>query len=396
MCLRAKLLSLEVVVKVSSMLPEVTVAGPTWFCSGGEIFPAMLAAIDDAQESVRFEMYIYSDKELGQRFRNSLVTARSRGVAVRVLVDALGSYGLPDSFWEPLRQAGGEIRLFNPLSLHRLGLRNHRKLLVCDGRVAFVGGFNIAPEYEGDGVTSGWCDLGVRIENQVVQQLGASFDEMYERADFLHKAFTRLRRSRRPRSFAGAGEQVLCSGPGRGRNPIKRNLRLDLTGARTVDIMVAYFLPTLRIRNALVSVARAKGRVRLILAGKSDVPLARIAGRSLYRRLLRAGVEIYEYQPQILHAKLIIIDDKVYVGSANLDQRSLNINYELMVRFDSPGMAAQARAVFERSLTHSQRIARDEWKSRSLWERLKQRWAYLLLVRIDPYLAREQWRALPD
>jgi len=126
------------------------------------------------------------------------------------------------------------------------------------------------------------------------------------------------------------------------------------------------------------------------------VLISQLAGQSLYRRFLRAGVQIAEYQPQILHAKLIIADDAVYVGSANLDQRSLNINYELMIRFHHKEMAEQARAVFARTLTHCRQITLEEWRrSRTLWRRLKQRWAYWLLVRIDPYLAGRQWRNLP-
>jgi cardiolipin synthase len=137
--------------------------------------------------------------------------------------------------------------------------------------------------------------------------------------------------------------------------------------------------------------------VQLILPGKSDVLVSHLAGQSLYRRFLKAGVQISEYQPQVLHAKLIIADDAVYVGSANLDPRSLDINYELMIRFDRKEMADQARAIFAGNLAHCRQITREEWRrSRTLWRRLKQRWAYWLLVRIDPYLARRQWQALPD
>ena len=142
-------------------------------------------------------------------------------------------------------------------------------------------------------------------------------------------------------------------------------------------------------------VARRGGRVQFILAGKSDVTLSRLAGQSLYRRFLKAGVELYEYQPQILHAKLLIIDDIVYVGSANLDQRSLNINYELMIRFQNANMAAEARAIFERTLKNCQPITNETWgKGRSLWRRFKTRWAYFLLVRMDPIIAGLQWQ--PD
>jgi cardiolipin synthase len=161
--------------------------------------------------------------------------------------------------------------------------------------------------------------------------------------------------------------------------------------------MVAYFLPTWRLRRQIVDVVRHGGRVQLLLAGKSDVVLSLLATRSLYRRLLKGCVEIYEYQPQILHAKLYIIDEAVYVGSANLDQRSLNINYELMVRFTGPEIARQARDVFNAALQNCVRVTPETWLgSRSFWSRLKQRWAYWVLVQLDPYIARRQWRRLPD
>jgi cardiolipin synthase len=369
----------------------------SWLRTGNEVFPAMLAAIGTAQSSVCLETYIFAASPLGERFREALVSARRRGVRVRVLVDAMGSYGLPDEFWAPLRAAGGEARFFNPVTLKRFWFRNHRKLLICDGRVAFVGGFNIAPEYEGDGVNAGWRDLGLKIEGPLAAELGASFEEMFERADFRHKRFLRLGWFDRNRAATGPGELILFSTPCRGQSPIKRALRGDLARARDVRIMAAYFLPTLRLRRDLARVARRGGRVQLILAGKSDVLLSRLAAQSLYRRLLNSGMEIAEYQPQVLHAKLIIVDDVVYVGSSNLDQRSLRINYELMVRFQNREMAEQARAIFAGALTHCRRVEWKGWsRSRTFWQRLKQRLAYFLLVRIDPYLAWRQWRALPD
>jgi cardiolipin synthase len=342
-------------------------------------------------------MYIFSPGELGRRFLEALVAAASRGVRVRVLLDALGSYSLDWSFWDSLRAAGGEIKQFNPLSLNRLGIRNHRKLLVCDERMAFVGGFNIAPEYEGDGVTCGWCDVGLKVEGPLSDQLARSFDEMFERADLQHRRFYRLRRSSAKQTVLAPNEQLLLSGPGRGRNPVRQALRLDLGRGKDVQIVMGYFLPSWSLRRQLGRVVRRGGRVRLVLAGKSDVALSQLAGQSLYRRLLRSGVEVYEYQPQVLHAKLIIADEAIYIGSSNLDPRSLNLNYELMVRLENPQIAAQARAVFENIARHSVPVTVDGWsRSRSLWRRLKQHWAYFVLVRVDPYIARRQWRALPD
>ena len=245
-----------------------------------------------------------------------------------------------------MRAAGGEVRQFNPLSLNRLGIRNHRKLLVCDEQVAFVGGFNIAPEYDGDGVTHGWYDVGLQVGGPLPGQLAATFEDMFARADFKHKRFVRWRKTTAKKRLVLPNEQLLLSGPGRGRSPLKRALHHDLERANRVQIMVAYFLPTWRIRRQLTDVARRGGTVELILAGKTDVLVSQLAGQSLYRRLLRAGVKIYEYEPQILHAKVMIVDDTVYAGSANLDPRSLSINYELMVRFEGKPMADQARALF--------------------------------------------------
>jgi cardiolipin synthase len=379
------------------MSSGATAGNCDWLCTGQEVFPAMLSAIDAAKHSVCLEAYIYASGSLGARFRDALVNARRRQVRVQVLVDALGSFGLPADFWKSLTQAGGEVRWFNPLSLNRLGFRNHRKLLVCDGTIAFVGGFNIAPEYEGDGVNCGWCDLGLRLEGPLVGELARSFDEMFARAGFQHKRFARLLKSTAKKTLSVPQEQLLLSGPGRGTSPIKRSLKGDLDQAKSVQIMVAYFLPSWQLRRQLVRVVRRGGRVQLLLGAKSDVAVSRLAAQSLYLRLLKGGVEIYEYQPQILHAKLFIIDEAVYVGSANLDPRSLNINYELVVRFAHPQISEQARSVFHAALRHSHQVGTEQWsREHSLWRRFKQHWAYFLLVRIDPYLAQRQWRSLPE
>jgi len=369
----------------------------TWLHNGAEAFPAMLAAIDAAQKSVCLETYIYSASPLGDKFRDALVRAQRRGVRVRVLLDAVGSHSLPDNYWESLKAVGGEAHIFNPLALNRFGIRNHRKLLACDDKVAFVGGFNIAPEYEGDGVTHGWLDLGIKVQGLLAARLAMSFDEMFALAEFRHKRFIRLRRTASKQTVTAPDVQLLLGGPGRGRSPIRQALQRDLAHARNVQIISAYFLPTGRLRRELTRVARRGGTLQLILAGKSDIALSQLAGQSLYRRLLRAGAKIYEYTPQILHAKLFVVDGAVYVGSANLDPRSLSINYEVMLRFQNAQMAAEARDIFGNMLRHCHRIEWAEWcRSRTFWARLKRRWAYFLLARIDPYVARKQWRALPN
>jgi cardiolipin synthase len=368
-----------------------------WLCAGQEIFPAMLKAMAAAQKSIRLETYIYSDGKLGRQFLGTLLAAAQRGVRVQILVDALGSWLLLDDFFEPLVAAGVEVRRFNPLHLWRFGVRDHRKLLICDDATMFIGGFNVADEYDGDGVTRGWCDVGVRIENPTLAvELAASFDELFALSDFRRNPLMRLRAFKRKRKplKKPAGE-LLLSHPGRGAGPFQTALYQDLAKAREVRIVSAYFLPTRRVRRDLMRVARRGGRVQLILAGQSDILVSQLAARSLYHRLLKAGVEIYEYQPQVLHAKLILSDGVVYVGSSNLDIRSLNLNYELMLRLEDKTAAVEAREIYERLLKHSRRIEFHQWrKSQTFWQRWKNHWAHFLLTRIDPFVALRQFRTM--
>ncbi len=363
-----------------------------WLGSGAETLSRMLLAIAEARESIRLEMYIVHTGATAQQFREALTQASRRGVRVQVLVDAVGSMALSESFWTPFRAAGGEFRWFNPLSLSGWSIRDHRKLLVCDQNLAIVSGVNIASEYQGDGVKSGWRDLGLAVRGPLAGEMSAAFDQMFDCADFLHPPFARLRTSPRQKIVTAPAAQLLLGGPSR-NNPIKLALRRDLMRARSVRIICAYFLPPWRIRRELGRAAHRGARVQLILSGKSDLPFSRLAGQSFYRRLLSAGVEIYEYQPQILHAKMYLIDDVVYAGSANLDPRALNINYELMLRLWHPVLARRAADIFEGDLAHCRRIDLESWrKSRSLLDRCKSRLAYLFLARLDPMVAEWQWR----
>jgi len=364
-----------------------------WLRTGREGLRAMLAAIESARESIRLETYIFDDSPVGSAFREALLRARLRGVRVTVMVDAVGSLELPDSFWEPLRNAGAEVLWFNPLSLKRMSYRDHRKIMVVDDRKAIVGGFNVAREYDGDGVNEGWRDLGLEVEGSLVDDLGASCDRMFARAGFRHQRLQRLRRTGVSQTSAEHNWRLLLSGPGRGHQLIKRALAADLAKAREVHIASAYFLPPWRLRRELRRIPRRHGRVRLILAGKSDVKVSYHASRRLYHGLLRAGVEIYEYQPQVLHAKLLILDSLVFVGSANLDVRGLAINYEYLVRVRDDDLAAEGREMARGMLEHCRRIDPAEWaRSRSFLEKLMEQCCFLVLARVDPYLARLQWK----
>ena len=352
----------------------------------------MLDAIASARSSVRLETYIYSDGRLGRLFADALLAAARRGVRVCVLVDAFGSWALPENYFDALITVGATVRRFNRLTFWRFAVRDHRKLLVCDEQVAFVGGFNISDEYDGDGIASGWRDLGARIENlQLVAALAASFDELFSFAESRHRPLHRF--SLRRQNVFECDDSCLRRSGLKARS-FSKLLHRDLASATDVRIVSAYFLPTYRLRRALMRVARRGGRVRLILAGRTDVYLSQLAARNFYTRLLMSGVEIYEYEPQILHAKLISVGPVTYVGSANLDIRSLRLNYELIMRFNDKVIATGANEIFEKILEHSRRIEPEAWKQKQTWwQRWKYRWANFLLTRVDPFVALRQFRA---
>ncbi len=367
-----------------------------WLATVDEGYGRMLSLIAGAATDVRLESYIFRAGEPGDRFREILMAVAARGVRVRVLLDGFGSSGLPPDYWAGLRGAGGEADFFNPLALDRIAFRNHRKLLVVDEDRAVVSGFNIAPEYEGDGVTRGWRDLGLELGGPAARRLAASFDAMWDHREFRHPRGLRLRRSQLQRRLRQCGQtDVLATGPGLGRNAFRTALLRSLRTARDVRIATAYFLPGFRLRRALGRVARQGGCVQLLLAGRSDVALAQAAGRMFYSGLLRSGVEIAEYQPQILHTKLLIVDGAVFAGSSNLDARSLGINYEVMVHVTDAELAAAGRTLFAADWTRARRIDRREWRRSRGWA---DRWAgavaRFLLTRVDPWLARRQLRAL--
>jgi cardiolipin synthase len=216
---------------------------------------------------------------------------------------------------------------------------------------------------------------------------------MFRRADFRHPPLARLRKSLQ-HAISNPDAKILLGNPGR-NSRIKNSLAKDLKTASQISIISPYFLPTWKIRRELTRAARRKARVQLILPAKTDVPLSYFAAQRYYGRLMRAGVEIYEYQPQILHAKLMVFDNIVYTGSCNLDSRSLSINYELLLRMEDPVLADQGREIFYDILSHCRLVDYKKWlRHGGFFHHLKVRWAYFLLARVDPMLARYQWRRL--
>lgn len=390
-----------------SQYPERTLGEhrARWLPTVDEAYIEMERCIDSATAIIRLESYLLREEGPATWMRAALLRARERGVEVRMMIDAFGSEQVRRSFLQPLRDAGVQLRIFNPKRLLRLSFRNHRKLLAVDGERAVVGGFNIAPEYAGDGVQRGWCDTGVAIRGPVVADLERSFDGLYRLAPFTARALRWFERLRRIAAFRGvlqrpgrrsavADVSLLTAGPGSSRGMVREWLRHDIRHGHDIDIASAYFLPDLPVRRLLYR-ARRRGSVRVLLAGRTDVALAKHAAERLYRRLMRRRIDLYEYQPQILHAKLMVVDDIVYVGSCNLDRRSLRINYELVLRLKWPELAADARRWYEQCLVHSRPVEARAWLATRTWpRRLWSRFAYLLLARVDPLLARRRFRAI--
>jgi cardiolipin synthase len=364
-----------------------------WLHTGDAAYDAIMAMIDGASRTVDVEFYTIASGAPADRLGAALQRATARGVRVRVLVDAFGSSSLPATWLEGLRAAGADVRSFNPRPLLRWSFRDHRKLIVCDEEVALVGGFNVTPAFEGDGISRGWRDLGLLVEGPLAGDLARGFSVLFEAADLARTGLRSLARFLRHQQVDLDSAAAIVGGPGGPQALLKRTLRADLKVARRVDIAAAYFLPSRRLRRLLRRAAR-RGPVRVLLSANSDVPVARLAGEHLYREMLRNGVALWEYQPQVMHAKAFVVDDVVYVGSANLDTRSLHLNFELLVRLPSPVLAAQIRARIDHDCALARQVPADWPRHRTLLQRWLQRWSYFLLAKVDPFVARSQFRHL--
>ena len=359
--------------------------------NGGEAFPAMFDAIDGALSSIALEMYIVADDQTGREYRSHLVSAVKRGVRVMVIVDAWGSWDMHDSFWEELRTAGGLFRWFRPLSRGFFPFRNHRKLLLIDDRKAFIGGMNIADEYyRGTNGEECWRDNALEISGPEVEPLRGSFMRMWSRANSpFRRLLLGLRREQGMRGIDYGTVRFLESGPEDPMRPVRAAyLKVVKEAVRSIDLAMGYFYPHGRMMRALKRAVKRGVPVRLLFPQKTDVPMARWAARGLYGRLLRAGVEVWEYLPTMMHAKLTIADDTVVAGSANMDIRSGRINYELVAVVRERGLASRARADFEADLNRAVRIRLEDWRRRPLIQKVKERFSYCLLARLDILFAR--------
>lgn len=352
---------------------------------GEEAFPAMLAAIAKARSTVCLETYILKDDETGRRFGAALSERARAGVEVSLMYDDWGSE-VSDAFISELHQAGVRTVAFRPvrltgplrLTLTLLRKRNHRKALVIDGVVAFTGGLNISNEYaptsEGGG---GWRDTHVRLEGPSAVHLERLFLSTWKEA---RGAPVDPVRHARTVEEEGRDVQIVGNQFRRDRRFIRRAYVDAFNRAKHhIDITSAYFVPPAKVLRALVRAARRGCKVRIIVAGTTDVRLALYGARGLYAKLLRAGVHVYEWRQSILHAKTATVDREwSTVGSANLDSLSLRHNLEVNAVFRDAKVAEALRRMFEDDLATCARITPEWLATRSHVERALWWFAYRL------------------
>lgn len=310
---------------------------------GAERMERMIALIDSAAQSVDIIMYIFDEDDAGRRVLDRLVAAARRGVRVRAVIDSFGSGDTSDSLFDPLREAGGSVTFFSRRWRSTYLIRNHQKLLLIDAHIAITGGFNIADAYLSDGSEKCWFDIGLFIEGPSLPRLSQWFDQIHDYTVHHDGKLLMLRRLIREWPIDKGPVQWLVGGPTERLSPWARAVRNDLDKARRLDMAMAYFSPGQGMLRRLGRVAK-RGKARFVMAGKSDNPATIGASRLLYGYLLRKKAEVWEYQPCRLHMKLIVIDDVVYIGSANFDMRSLFMNLEVMARIADAGFAQQMRA----------------------------------------------------
>lgn len=345
---------------------------------------AMLHMIASAQQSIQMFFYMFADDSTGREVNAALVAAATRGVNVHLIIDSFGSANISDRFFDALIAAGGNYHSFSTRKGLGYLIRNHQKMLIIDRQTALIGGFNITDQYFGRAGDQSWEDLGLILSGPEVPRLSTYFDEIARSSQDGKVRYRDIRRmitQWRP----GIGEvQWLLGGPTNRISPWALTLMRSLQTGKKFDIVSAYFSPSQTILRRLARVAKRNKGSRLIMAGKTDNNATIAAARLLYRYLLRRRTRIFEFSPRPLHMKLMVIDDAVYIGSANLDVRSLFINLEIMVRIKDADLAQYMRELVDTLVEQSEEQTRALLKSRdSWWTRFKSGVAYFLVNSVD-------------
>ena len=344
----------------SSPAPRV-IDGLRLYIEGDDLYRAMLAAIATARHSIKLESYIFAYDEIGRQFIAALTQRAAAGVQVLVHLDAAGSLFLgPRHVQQALRQGGVRVRWFHRWNWRAPWLynrRNHRKLLVVDGRRGFFGGFNIHRENSRQVYGEGrWLDTHLEVHGQLARHLQNLFD-----------SFWRHRSRHSAVQYVADGHVLISSHARRGRLYLRNLFAEKFTGAqKRIYLTTPYFVPDYRTRQGLMRAARRGADVRLLVPRKSNQHLAKWAAHAAYANLFVAGVRIYEYLPRMLHSKTVTVDgDWSSIGTANLDYRSFFLNYELNLASGSVALARVLERRFEADLQASEEIRPRRWARRS-------------------------------
>jgi cardiolipin synthase len=343
--------------------------------NGDEIFPAMLAAIRSARQTITFETYIYWSGEVGREFSEALSERARAGVRVHAMLDWAGTARMEQKYLDDLENAGVEVERYHPLhwyNITRINNRTHRKLLVVDGRVGFTGGVGIADQWTGHAQSKDhWRDSHYRLEGPAVAQMQAAFTDNWikTRAKVLfgNEYFPALE---------PAGDaicQMFRSSRGEGSESVRLMYLLSIASATSsIRLQAAYFVPDELAIEAFVSARKRGVKIEIIVPGPHmDAKIVQSASRSLWGPLLDAGVEIFEYQPTMYHCKVMIVDDLwVSVGSTNFDDRSFRLNDEANLNVYDADFAKDQVKVFEQDRAQSRLMTRAEFRNRSAFGKL--------------------------
>jgi len=353
--------------------------------SGRERLALLLDLIGGARSTLRLCFYIFGDDEVAAQVRAALISARQRGVRVWLMVDGFGSANWPDSIFQPLIDAGIHFARFNPRWGRGYLLRNHQKIVVADESRAIIGGSNVLAHYYADDPGGGsWHDLSLMIDGPAVTRLARYYDGLRRWTMSERPTLRMLLHLLSRRSDKSGAVRWLYNGPFSRLSPLTHSMRKDIASARRFDMIQAYFAPNWGMLRRLADIERHGGEMRLISAARSDNMATISAARHCYRRLLRNRIRIYEYLPQMLHIKLIVADDAVYIGSANFDMRSLYINGEIMIRVEDAVFAEKVRGLVSAHMPYCDEITSAEHKARSTWfARLRWLLAYFIVSTVD-------------
>jgi cardiolipin synthase len=343
--------------------------------NGDRIFPAKIAAIRAAKRSIAYAEYFYAEGEPGALIAAALADRCRAGVAVKVLLDGVGALSMETAHRRTMEDAGCRVVTFRPigrLTIRRNNDRNHRRILVVDGRVGITGGSGVSWKWTGDGRKADhWRDTDVRVDGPVVDQLQAAFAENWREAtgEVLGGAAW-FPPAQEPRGPARA--HVVRSSPAAGDHGLYRLFLLAIAGSRTsLDITNPYFVPDETLDRTIRDAARRGVRVRVLVPGVIDHAIVREAGRRRYGEMMKAGVEFYEYRPALLHAKTMVVDGVwATVGSTNLDRRSFALNDELNLAVYDPGVAGTLARAFAADLQAAERVTYEAWARRPLKGRI--------------------------